>query len=240
MSPSTINTLVTVVFIVLGITFTRSILIMLGGKNIFKKAHKGEKTAYYPIINLFTMLEIVDMSIFWGILFFVPGVNLIVLMIMSYKLGTVFNTSFGFKMGLVFLPICFYPLLFISDKQYKISDEEYFKAFDNAKDESINLMTQDEINAENNEIVDEGPIVDSVFKSDLQLMEKPAPYKAAKIDLLGMEKEKAMSKEENIFEPIEVKEPPKPIKEDSEVPVESTSKFTTELDKKKDMEYVDL
>lgn len=240
MSPSTINTLVTVVFIVLGITFTRSILIMLGGKNIFKKAHKGEKTAYYPIINLFTMLEIVDMSIFWGILFFVPGVNLIVLMIMSYKLGTVFNTSFGFKMGLVFLPICFYPLLFISDKQYKISDEEYFKALDNAKDESINLMTQDEINAENNEIVDEGPIVDSVFKSDLQLMEKPAPYKAAKIDLFGMEKEKAMSKEENIFEPIEVKEPPKPIKEDSEVPVESTSKFTTELDKKKDMEYVDL
>lgn len=240
MSPSTINTLVTVVFIVLGITFTRSILIMLGGKNIFKKAHKGEKTAYYPIINLFTMLEIVDMSIFWGILFFVPGVNLIVLMIMSYKLGTVFNTSFGFKMGLVFLPICFYPLLFISDKQYKISDEEYFEALDNAKDESINLMTQDEINAENNEIVDEGPIVDSVFKSDLQLMEKPAPYKAAKIDLLGMEKEKAMSKEENIFEPIEVKEPPKPIKEDSEVPVESTSKFTTELDKKKDMEYVDL
>lgn len=240
MSPSTINTLVTVVFIVLGITFTRSILIMLGGKNIFKKAHKGEKTAYYPIINLFTMLEIVDMSIFWGILFFVPGVNLIVLMIMSYKLGTVFNTSFGFKMGLVFLPICFYPLLFISDKQYKISDEEYFKALDNAKDESINLMTQDEINAENNEIVDEGPIVDSVFKSDLQLMEKPAPYKAAKIDLLGMKKEKAMSKEENIFEPIEVKEPPKPIKEDSEVPVESTSKFTTELDKKKDMEYVDL
>ena len=240
MSPSTINTIVTVVFIILGITFTRSILIMLGGKNIFKKAHKGEKTAYYPIINLFTMLEIVDMSIFYGILFFIPGINIIVLSIMSYKLGTVFNTSFGYKLGLVFLPICFYPLLFISDKQYKISDEEYFKALDDAKGESINLMTQDEINAENNEIVDEGPIVDSVFKSDLQLMEKPAPYKAAKIDLLGMEKEKSMSKEENIFEPIEVKDPPKPIKEDGEVPVESTSKFTTELDKKKEVEYVDL
>lgn len=239
MSPSTINTLVTVVFIVLGITFTRSILIMLGGKNIFKKAHKGEKTAYYPIINLFTMLEIVDMSIFWGILFFVPGVNLIVLMIMSYKLGTVFNTSFGFKMGLVFLPICFYPLLFISDKQYKISDEEYFKALDNAKGESINLMTQEELNAENNEVVDEGPLVDSVFKSDLDLMEEVTPYKASKIDLLGMEKEKAMSKEENIYEPIELKEPPKPVKEEPEVK-EQHSKFTSELDPKKDIEYVDL
>lgn len=239
MTPSTINLIITIALILLGITFTRSILIMLGGKNLFKKAHKGEKTAYYPIINLFTMLEITDMSIFWGILFFIPGINIIVLSIMSYKLGTVFNTSFGYKLGLVFLPICFYPLLFISDKQYKISDEEYFKALDNAKGESINLMTQEELNAENNEVVDEGPLVDSVFKSDLDLMEEVTPYKASKIDLLGMEKEKAMSKEENIYEPIELKEPPKPVKEEPEVK-EQHSKFTSELDPKKDIEYVDL
>ena len=239
MTPSTINLIITIALILLGITFARSILIMLGGKNLFKKAHKGEKTAYYPIINLFTMLEITDMSIFWGILFFIPGINIIVLSIMSYKLGTVFNTSFGYKLGLVFLPICFYPLLFISDKQYKISDEEYFKALDNAKGESINLMTQEELNAENNEVVDEGPLVDSVFKSDLDLMEEVTPYKASKIDLLGMEKEKAMSKEENIYEPIELKEPPKPVKEESEVK-EQHSKFTSELDPKKDIEYVDL
>ena len=239
MTPSTINLIITIAFILLGITFARSILIMLGGKNLFKKAHKGEKTAYYPIINLFTMLEITDMSIFWGILFFIPGINIIVLSIMSYKLGTVFNTSFGYKLGLVFLPICFYPLLFISDKQYKISDEEYFKALDNAKGESINLMTQEELNAENNEVVDEGPLVDSVFKSDLDLMEEVTPYKASKIDLLGMEKEKAMSKEENTYEPIELKEPPKPVKEEPEVK-EQHSKFTSELDPKKDIEYVDL
>lgn len=239
MTPSTINLIITIAFILLGITFARSILIMLGGKKLFKKAHKGEKTAYYPIINLFTMLEITDMSIFWGILFFIPGINIIVLSIMSYKLGTVFNTSFGYKLGLVFLPICFYPLLFISDKQYKISDEEYFKALDNAKGESINLMTQEELNAENNEVVDEGPLVDSVFKSDLDLMEEVTPYKASKIDLLGMEKEKAMSKEENIYEPIELKEPPKPVKEEPEVK-EQHSKFTSELDPKKDIEYVDL
>lgn len=239
MTPSTINLIITIAFILLGITFARSILIMLGGKNLFKKAHKGEKTAYYPIINLFTMLEITDMSIFWGILFFIPGINIIVLSIMSYKLGTVFNTSFGYKLGLVFLPICFYPLLFISDKQYKISDEEYFKALDNAKGESINLMTQEELNAENNEVVDEGPLVNSVFKSDLDLMEEVTPYKASKIDLLGMEKEKAMSKEENIYEPIELKEPPKPVKEEPEVK-EQHSKFTSELDPKKDIEYVDL
>lgn len=240
MSPSTINMIVTIIFIILGLTFTRSILLMLGGKSIFKKAHKGENTVYYPLINLFTLLEIVDMSIFYGILFFVPGFNIIVLAIISYKLGTVFNTSFGFKMGLVFLPICFYPLLFVSDKQYKISDEEYFKALDNAKDESINLMTQEEIQAENDQVIDEGPLVDSVFKSDLDLMEEVGPYKANKVDLLGMEKERSMSKEENIYEPIELKEPPKMIKEEKEEPEQKASKFTTELDAKKDVEYIDL
>ena len=58
MSPSTINMIVTIVFIILGLTFTRSILLMLGGKNIFKKAHKGENTVYYPLINLFDAMSL--------------------------------------------------------------------------------------------------------------------------------------------------------------------------------------
>ena len=48
------------VFVIIGIiwsfTLLRSILIMLAGKNIFKRASKNEKTALYPVINLFTML----------------------------------------------------------------------------------------------------------------------------------------------------------------------------------------
>ena len=183
------NAIIAVVSVIWGFTLFRSLLIMITGKNIFKKASKNEKSAFYPIINLFTMLEICDINTFWGILLFVPVLNIIVLLMMSYKLGIVFNTSLGYKIGLVVFPLMFYALLSISNKPYKLSDEEYFKAMDRIKGESINLMTDEEIQRE----IEKAPKekkenIDSIFKSNVQMMEQVEPYKAAKIDLLGLEK----------------------------------------------------
>ncbi len=237
---STSNTLVTIALVMLAMTFTRSILVMIGGKKLFKKASKKESTAFYPVINLFTLLDITETSTFLGILFFVPVVNVIVLSILFYRLGSSFNTSVFYKIGLVILPIIFYPMLAFGDKAYKLNDEEYFKALDNAKGESINLMTQEEIKAENNAPTEERPQVDSIFKSDIQMMEEVAPYKAAKVDLLGMEKLKQSTPQEEMFKPIEKVEPPKPVEEQNEEEKKPKSKFTSELDKKDEVEFIDL
>lgn len=236
---STINTFVTIALIMLSMTFTRSILVMIGGNKLFKKASKKETTAFYPIVNLFTLLDITETSTFLGILFFVPIVNVVVLSILFYRLGSSFNTSMFYKIGLVVLPIVFYPLLAYGDKAYKLNDEEYFKALDNARGESINLMTQEEIKAENNAPVDAKPPVDSIFKSNIEMMEEVAPYKAAKVDLLGMEKLKQSTPQEEMFKPIEQVEPPKPVEEPEEEK-KPQSKFTTELDKKDEVEFLDL
>lgn len=181
------------IFIVIGaiwsFTLFRSILIMIAGKGIFKKAAKNEKTALYPILNLFTMLEICEINTFWGILLFVPILNIIVLLMMSYKLGVVFNTNTGFQIGLVVFPLMFYLLLSVGNKPYKLSDEEYFKAMDKIKEKNINLMTDEEIQIELSKLPEEeNNDVDSIFKSNIQMMEQVEPYKAAKIDILGMEK----------------------------------------------------
>ena len=237
---STINTFVTIALVMLSMTFTRSILVMIGGNKLFKKASKKETTAFYPIVNLFTLLDITETSTFLGILFFVPIVNVVVLSILFYRLGSSFNTSMFYKIGLVVLPIVFYPLLAYGDKAYKLNDEEYFKALDNARGESINLMTQEEIKAENNAPVDAKPPVDSIFKSNIEMMEEVAPYKAAKVDLLGMEKLKQSTPQEEMFKPIEQVEPPKPVEEESEEEKKPQSKFTTELDKKEEVEFLDL
>ena len=188
MSLTTTKLLLSITLGIWLLTIFRSITIMLCGKKIFIKAAKGEKTSMYPIINLFGMLEIADISTYYGILFFVPIANLFVLIAMSYKLGSAFNTKFGFKLGLVVLPILFYYLLGKSDKQYKLSDENYFKAIDNIRDDYSALMTNEEARvAEDNE--EENNVeVDSIFKSKAQVIEEVAPYKAAKIDLIGMEK----------------------------------------------------
>ena len=237
---SAINTFATICIILLCLTFTRSILVMVGGNKIFKKASKKPSTAYYPVLNLFTLLEITETSTFLGILFFVPVVNIVVLSILFYRLGTAFNTSKIFKIGLAVLPIIFYPILALGNKQYKLNDEEYFKALDNAKGESINLMTQEEIKAENSTPIEEKPQVDSIFKSNIEMMEEVAPYKAAKIDILGMEKLKQSTPQENMFKPIEQVSPPEQIKKEDEEEKKQPSKFTSELDKKDDIEYIEL
>ena len=237
---STINTFVTIALVMLSMTFTRSILVMVGGKNLFKKASKKESTAFYPLVNLFTLLDITETSTFLGILFFVPIVNVVVLSILFYRLGSAFNTPMFYKIGLVVLPIVFYPMLAFGDKAYKLNDEEYFKALDNAKGESINLMTQEEIKAENNAPIEEKPHVDSIFKSDIEMMEEVAPYKAAKVDLLGMEKLKQSTPQEDMFKPIEQVEPPKPVEVEPEEQKKPLSKLTTELDKKDEVEFIEL
>ncbi len=189
MSLTTTKLLLSITLGIWLLTLFRSITIMLCGKKIFIKAAKGEKTSMYPIINLFGMLEIADISTYYGILFFVPIANLFVLTVMSYKLGNAFNTKFGFKLGLVVLPILFYYLLGKSDKQYKLSDENYFKAIDNIRDDYSALMTNEESHVIEDSKEEENSVeVDSIFKSKAQVMEEVAPYKAAKIDLIGMEK----------------------------------------------------
>jgi hypothetical protein len=139
---------------------------MFCGK-LFVKASKGAKTAMYPILNLFGMLEVVEVSPFWGILLFMPGFNLIVLFMMSYKLAKVFRCGTGQMIGLMFLDIIFYPLLAKSDAGYKVTDTEYYRSLDSARNDSVHLMTQSEIDAVN-KIEEETNLVDSIFKSEIE------------------------------------------------------------------------
>ena len=206
MSITTSKLILTIILIIWFLTPLRSLTIIIGGKKIFIKAAKGEKSCLYPIINLFSMLEIAGISSFFGILFFVPVANLFVLTFMSYKLGQVFKVGLFYKLGLIILPIIFYPALGSSKRIYKLKDDNYFKALDNARADNINLMTEEkeEIVEDTNEPPQEEVSidVDSIFKSEIQTMEKTAPYKAAKIDLYGMEKLKNQEEEKKSMDEL--------------------------------------
>lgn len=246
---TTSNTVLIVIVAVWLLTLGRSLLIMCGGNKLFEKALKGGKSAYMPIINLFVMLEIVDLSSFLGILLFIPGINVIILMIMSYKLGKVFEKSTSFTLGLVFLPIVFYLLLFRSDLKYKYRDENYFLSLnESAKADSINLMTEDEINELNNTFEIQEPVVDSIFKSKFETMEPVESYKAAKIDREILNRMDKLEFNDNTFEPIKKVENTSNVYENTFEGENSTdntknsgsSKFISELDKKDEIEFIDL
>lgn len=201
MSATTLNKLSDILMYSLLLTAVFSILVMIGGRSLFKKANRKKSSALYPIVNLFIALEIGDASIFWGILFFVPILNVLIACLMFYKLGSAFNAGFFYKIGLVLLPIIFYPMLALGSKRYKLSDQEYFKLLDSAKGESVNLMTQSELNELNNvPIEDEEPKVDSIFKSDVEEKKAPEPYKAVRIDVLGLNKLEQFNKNKTKLE----------------------------------------
>ena len=193
MNPSTINIIVMICLILLSMTFVDSIIVTIGGKKLFKKAQKNEKSALYPVANLFTLLEISEMSTFYGILFFVPVINCVVLFIMFYKLGGEFDTS----------------------TSYKLADEEYLLKLDSAKDESINLLSDAELKEKfksEDEVPDEK--VDSIFKSEVQMMEEVSPYKAKRNDFVEMVNE---PKKDEKIEFVELENDKKTNKKDDKI-----------------------
>ena len=62
-------------------------------------------------------------------------------------------------------------------------------------------MTEDEVKELNNEeVFDENPKVDSIFKSEVEEKKAKEPYKAIRIDVLGLNKLKNNEKEEIVVE----------------------------------------
>ena len=237
MGASILNQIAELLLILMASTLGVSILLMLGGKKIYQKASKKPNTVLYPIVNLFTMLEITEISIFWGILFFVPGLNVFVTMAMFYKLGSVFGCKFFYKLGLALLPIIFYPMLAFSDKQYKVADQEYFKMLVSARKQDLNLMTEQDIQELNKTPVPEEPKVDSIFKDVKPTKEDIQPYKAVRIDLIGMNKLKNANLNEKLNSKEEVNNNPSPLKKSNF----EMKELDDEKAKKKDnIEFVDL
>ena len=239
MSITTSALVVKIVGIIWILTLVNSLIIMFGGGRLFKKASVSEKNAFYPIINLFTLMEISDVSTFLGILLFVPGFNVIISMYTFYKIGEVFNVGSMFKIGLAVLPFMFFPLLAFGDYKYKATDEKYFRAMGDAKDQRRNLMMELSENRpempetiDNNDIEEEETSeVDSVFKSKFEVSEKAAPYKAVRIDAFGLERLKDDEIEEDVFKPKIKAEP------SHEEQIESNN---TSEEKKDDLEVIDL
>ena len=151
------------------ITIAFSLLVMISTFNIFKKAGKKPNLSFIPIYNLLILLDITGLSRMCFIMMLFPIVNILIILIILYRLSIVFQTSLGFALGLIFLGVLFLPLLNVS-KYVRITEE---KQVDDVSDEMVSLLTEEQYN-DLNKVIDEKPIVDNVFKAPHQ-DEPPAP-----------------------------------------------------------------
>jgi len=85
---------------------------------IFEKAGKPGWAALIPIFNTLIELEIVQRPLWWVLLMFVPGVNLLITVIILFDLARVFGKDNGFAFGILFLAPIFVPILALGDAVY--------------------------------------------------------------------------------------------------------------------------
>ena len=85
---------------------------------VFAKAGQPGWAAIVPIYNIFVLLKIACKPGWWLILFFIPVVNLVVAIITTVAVARNFGKGTGFAVGMILLPIVFYPMLAFGDAQY--------------------------------------------------------------------------------------------------------------------------
>ena len=85
---------------------------------IFVKAGKPGWAAIVPIYNIIVELEVVGKPWYWLLLMLVPVVNVVLGVIVIFRLAKVFGHGTGFGFGLLFLSFIFLPILAFDSSSY--------------------------------------------------------------------------------------------------------------------------
>ncbi len=106
-------------FLIILIYLAIVVLIVVAQWKIYTKAGKPGWACLIPIYNIIVLLEIVGKPWWWILLLLIPVVNIVFAIWMTNLLSLSFGKSEGFTVGLILLPIVFYPILGFGDAQYK-------------------------------------------------------------------------------------------------------------------------
>ena len=104
------------------IAFIVAVILVVSIWKVFKKAGKPGWAAIIPIYNLIVMLEIARKPTWWVFGIFLPFVNMVVAIMVTYEFAKAFGKDVGFAVGLMVLPFVFYPILAFGMSAYIYSE----------------------------------------------------------------------------------------------------------------------
>ena len=85
---------------------------------IYNKCNEEGWTAFVPILNTYTLLKIAEFRWWFLILFFIPGINLIISLFVLFILCDKFGKGVPFLIGIIFFPYIFLPILAFGNSKY--------------------------------------------------------------------------------------------------------------------------
>lgn len=86
---------------------------------IYSKAGKPGWAAIIPIYNIIVWLEIVGRPLWWVLLLFIPGVNIVITLMISLDLAKSYGKGTGFGLGVFFLYPIFTSILGFGNAMYQ-------------------------------------------------------------------------------------------------------------------------
>jgi Family of unknown function (DUF5684) len=86
---------------------------------LFTKAGQPGWASIIPIVNTYFMIKVAGRPGWWLLLLFIPLVNFVILIILFLDIAKRFGKGVGFGIGLILLPIIFFPILAFGNAQYQ-------------------------------------------------------------------------------------------------------------------------
>ncbi|TRX72443.1 DUF5684 domain-containing protein [Carboxylicivirga sp. M1479] len=103
-----------------GIAYMAIIVLVIAALwKVFEKAGKPGWACIVPIYNIIVLLEIVGKPVWWLFLMLIPGVGIILAIWSTNLLSKSFGQGVGYTLGLLLLPVVFYPILGFGDAKYE-------------------------------------------------------------------------------------------------------------------------
>lgn len=91
---------------------------------IFTKAGQEGWKSIIPLYNLYVQLQIAKQPTIWLLYFMIPFVNIYFGIKHVHGLSKAFGKDVGFTVGLILLPIVFYPILAFGDARYVYNEND--------------------------------------------------------------------------------------------------------------------
>ena len=85
---------------------------------VFQKAGQPGWAVLVPFYNIYVFIKVAGKPGWWLLLMFIPVVNFVVAILMIVSFAENFGKSVGFAIGMIFLPIIFFPILAFGDATY--------------------------------------------------------------------------------------------------------------------------
>ncbi|HUK84045.1 MAG TPA: DUF5684 domain-containing protein [Verrucomicrobiae bacterium] len=95
-----------------------ALLMIVSMWKIFTKAGQPGWAAIIPIYNVYVLLMVAGKPGWWLVLMLIPIVNFIIGILVVVAVCDRFGKGVGFAIGMLFLPMIFYPMLGFGSAQY--------------------------------------------------------------------------------------------------------------------------